>query len=338
MAKATPDRTDPVAASFDALTRRPSVPTGVDAAAPRAVREAPGLALPKGGGALRTLGEKLGAVSMQGTCSFSVPLPLPAGRDDQHPALALTYSSSAGHSAFGLGWDVPTGSVRRKTDRGLPRYDDTDRFMLGGDDLVVVESSTIAAPFGGTGAPTLRTVYRPRVEGAHARIERHITPATDETFWAVFNANNVLTLYGRSPESRISDPTNERRVFEWLITDVFDDLGNHVHYSYAADDSAGIEFSLLSENHRRVQPAANRYLKEVAYSVRQPVADRCAAAVLRHDDPVWRDAFCFLVVLTTATTRAVNGPPTRSGPHDPIVSPPVAQVSRCGRSGAVNGC
>ena len=66
--------------------------------------QAPALALPKGGGAIRGLGEKFAANSVTGTGSMTVPVATSPGRSGFGPQLSLSYDSGAGNGPFGLGW------------------------------------------------------------------------------------------------------------------------------------------------------------------------------------------------------------------------------------------
>lgn len=85
------------------------------------------IALPKGGGAQKGLGEKLSSDLHTGTGNFTVPLALPSGRNGFQPQLNLVYSTGNGHSYFGLGWTLSIPGVMRKTARGIPRYSDYDK-------------------------------------------------------------------------------------------------------------------------------------------------------------------------------------------------------------------
>jgi hypothetical protein len=80
--------------------------------------------LPKGGGAIRGIGEKLSMNPATGTSSLSVPIATSAGRAGFELGLSLSYSSGGGNGPFGLGWSLSTPAITRKTDKGLPRYDD----------------------------------------------------------------------------------------------------------------------------------------------------------------------------------------------------------------------
>jgi hypothetical protein len=101
---------------------------------------APQLNLPKGGGAIRGIGEKFSANAVTGTGSLTVPIYASPGRSGFRPQLSLSYDSGSGNSPFGWGWTLGLPAVTRKTDKGLLRYadaDESDTFILSGaEDLV----------------------------------------------------------------------------------------------------------------------------------------------------------------------------------------------------------
>ena len=82
----------------------------------------PVLSLPKGGGAIRGIGEKFAANPVTGTGSMTIPLSVSPGRSGFGPELALSYDSGAGNGPFGFGWSLSLPSITRKTDKGLPQY------------------------------------------------------------------------------------------------------------------------------------------------------------------------------------------------------------------------
>ena len=101
---------------------------------------APAITLPKGGGAIHGIGEKFAANPVTGTGSMSIPIVTSPGRSGFGPQLSISYDSGAGNGAFGLGWNLSLPSITRKTDKGLPKYQDADEsdiFILSGaEDLV----------------------------------------------------------------------------------------------------------------------------------------------------------------------------------------------------------
>lgn len=95
----------------------------------------PQISLPKGGGAIRGIGEKFAANPVTGTSSLTVPIFISPGRSRFGPQLSLSYDSGAGNGPFGFGWSLALPSLTRRTDKGLPQYADveeSDTFILSG--------------------------------------------------------------------------------------------------------------------------------------------------------------------------------------------------------------
>lgn len=84
---------------------------------------APSISLPRGGGAIRGMGE-FAANPVTGTGSMSVPIATSPGRSGFGPQLSLSYDSGAGNGPFGFGWSLSLPSITRKTDKGITRYHD----------------------------------------------------------------------------------------------------------------------------------------------------------------------------------------------------------------------
>ena len=232
---------------------------------------APSIALPNGGGAVRGIGEKFTANPVTGTAGLSVPIATSPGRSGFGPQLSLSYDSGAGNGPFGLGWSLSLPLITRKTEKGLPRYQDaeeSDVFILSGaEDLVPVPR-----PADATDPPGYRVQrYRPRVEGLFARIERWTAEDTGETHWRSIGRDNVTTLYGADNGSRIFDPADPSpdhptRVFSWLICQRYDDKGNAIEYEYVPEDDRKVDLSQVNERNRTARTrAANRYLKRIRY-------------------------------------------------------------------------
>src|SRR6266704_1471512 len=115
-------------------------PQGKEASRDDRTPQAPSISLPKGGGAIRGIGEKFAANPVTGTGSMTVPIAVSPGRSGFGPQLALSYDSGSGNGPFGLGWNLSLPTITRKTDKGLPQYQDgaeSDVFILSGaEDLV----------------------------------------------------------------------------------------------------------------------------------------------------------------------------------------------------------
>ena len=269
---------------------------------------APTVTLPKGGGAIRGMGEKFSANPATGTGSMSIPIASSPGRSGFGPQLSIGYDSGAGNGPFGFGWSLSIPSITRKTEKGLPQYGDaeeSDVFVLSdAEDLVPVyrqdsDGSWVASHSGykrDLDRPWVRDQqghfvihedeldgyrvrrYCPRIEGLFARIERWTKiNKPDDVHWRSISKDNILTVYGDDPDSRITDPLNAAHIFSWLISQTRDDKGNAVLYRYKAEN--GLFADLRKTNERNRGPlndprrGANRYLKHVYYGNRMPLLD-----------------------------------------------------------------
>jgi hypothetical protein len=268
----------------------------------------PAISLPKGGGALRGIGEKFAANPATGSGAVSIPIPTGTARGFA-PQLSLAYDSGAGNGPFGFGWTLALPAIARKTDKGLPRYIDdgegADVFILSGaEDLVpaLLRDGTgwkvePVDPRVVNGQTYAITRYRPRTEGAFARIERWTNVAArGDTCWRSITRDNVATWYGRTAASRIAAPDPSGRIFSWLISESYDDRGNAIVYDYGAENDAGVATTAASEQDR--DHATSRYLRRIRYGNRTSrlVAPDLAAAewlfelVFDYDEGYYADA------------------------------------------------
>lgn len=100
----------------------------------------PTISMPKGGGAIRSMGEKFQANALTGTASTSIPVSVTPGRGGLGPSLQLSYDSGNGNSPFGFGWAMSVAAITRKTSTGMPQYldgDESDIFLLSGAEELV---------------------------------------------------------------------------------------------------------------------------------------------------------------------------------------------------------
>ncbi len=242
---------------------------------------APSISLPKGGGAIRGMGEKFAANPVTGTGSMSVPIATSPGRSGFGPQLSLSYDSGAGNGPFGFGWSLSLPSITRKTDKGLPQYRDaeeSDVFILSGTEDLAPVLNANGTRWSETciidGMEYRIHRYRPRIEGLFARIERWTRLSDGDVHWRSISRDNILTLYGKDAHSRIADPKDPRRIFSWLICETRDDKGNAVVYEYKPEDSVGVDATQAHERNRTQQSrSTNRYLKRIRYGNRTPLLD-----------------------------------------------------------------
>jgi len=87
-----------------------------------------------------------------GSAQTSVPIFTPSARLGLTPQVALSYSSQAGNSWLGIGWDLPFDEIVRSTKRGVPHYNDAqDTFIISlsgtSSELVEIASGEYRAKY-----------------------------------------------------------------------------------------------------------------------------------------------------------------------------------------------
>jgi len=284
------------------------------------VSDSPAISLPKGGGAIRGIGEKFSVNPVTGTGSLAVPIFTSPGRSDFAPKLSLSYDSGSGNGPFAFGWHLSIPSIVRKTDKGLPRYDDageSDVFILSNaEDLMPVLAQNgnqwrpISVPDVTLNGQTYAIKrYRPRIEGLFARIERWQRRSDGDLHWRAVTKDNVTSIYGQDPNCRIADRRDRSRVFRWLLETTFDAKGNVIFYEYKAEDATGTDPAAANERNRQNggAPFTNLYIKRIRYGTQTPYQ--------REEDLSKRADWLFEVVFDY-------------GEHDPVNPTPAEDPTR----------
>ena len=286
--------------------------------------EVPSISLPKGGGALKGIDEKFSVNAVNGTSSFSIPLPVSQARGIT-PALSLSYNSGSGNGIFGLGWNLSLASIKRKTDKQIPQYFDaidSDVFLFSeaedlvpefkkaadgsfikdtNDDYVVNEKDSADNLF------AIR-FYKPRIEGLFVRIERWTKKDGSEIKWRVITKENVTTLFGWSQNSRLTDPNNPEKIFEWLPEFVFDDKGNCSKYIYKPEDETGFDATLVHNKNRLKNNKityTNLYLEKVLYCNQTPYK-KFGDAFPANNDFIFKTVFDYGTTLNTENPETIH--------------------------------
>ena len=226
------------------------------------------ISLPKGGGAIKGIGETFQPNLFSGTGNFTVPIAASPGRAGFGPQLTLQYSTGNGNSPFGLGWNLSIPRVTRKTEKGLPRYTDEDVFVLSGAEDLVVSDNQLPEELHPTGYSVIR--YRPRTEGLFARIEKWTQTATGpdigDVHWRITTKDNTTNIYGKSKTARITDPDHADpdhadHVYEWLLEETYDNKGNHLLYEYVQEDP-NLQIQTIFDQNKQYTQA---YIRRILY-------------------------------------------------------------------------
>ena len=169
------------------------------------------LPLPKGGGAIRSIGETFSPDIHTGTGSYRIPLRFLPGPGGFQPDMGLVYSSGGGNGPFGMGWLLPVLQVARKTEGGLPTYTDTaDTFVLDRQELIALDDGS----------------YRHRKEEVFRRVRRI------DDGWEIRDRSGRTFVLGTTPAARIEHQRGGVTVtYAWLIERATDRNGNEIRYT-----------------------------------------------------------------------------------------------------------
>lgn len=227
----------------------------------------PQLSLPKGGGSIKGIGEIFQSNPFSGTGSFSIPLPVSPSRGFE-PSLSLDYGSGNGNGIIGAGFTVSIPNISRRTRLGIPKYDDSDVFVLSGaDDLVAKyeqqpDNTRELHSYPDTTNDYMITRYRPRKEGLFAKIEKWVRQSDHDIHWRITTKDNIVNIYGRDTAARIADPADASRVFQWLLEESFNAKGNRIVYEYKREDGNNIPANIQEKGRNataKVYPTKIKY-------------------------------------------------------------------------------
>ena len=167
------------------------------------------------------------------------------------PSLALQYSGGFGKGPVGNGWRLQAFHIYRTTDKGLPDFDENDRFAVEGpglnDELVLVDAE--------------RRYFRLKNEGAFALFVRE--RGTDS--WTIHLRNGQVARLGASAASRQGNGFGTYRWWAERVTDAFE---HELFYEYERQDGQ-VYLRALSYNGHGGEEYENRV--ELVYEPRPDV-------------------------------------------------------------------
>lgn len=210
---------------------------------------------------------------VDGGASVAHPLPVPPGRADVQPDLALTYDSNGGNGWVGTGWDLSVGAVTVDTEFGAPRYlaaEESETYLLDGDRLFPNAIRTDLE----TRNPGPRSDWVRQIEDDHDLIIRHgDTPGT--YCWEVEDTQGNHQWYGGVPDgsggcTRVESailtapatgvPGGVAGDYHWALTYVEDISGNTMRFAY--DELTTVPIGLAAT----ADIGVSLYLSEITYT------------------------------------------------------------------------
>ncbi|MBV7335949.1 hypothetical protein KFU94_48475 [Chloroflexi bacterium TSY] len=171
------------------------------------------ISLPSGPGSLEGLGESFEPNLSTGTSSYPVKFTAAPGRVGFQPQLSLNYNGGNKNGEWGVGWNLSEPCIQRRTDDGIPSYNDLqDTFIhCSGEKLVRLTNGD----------------YRFENESSFMRFRR-----LENSGWEAHSPNGIRYLFGETENARV---TNSMGIFRWELERVIDTHGNEMRYIYLHD-------------------------------------------------------------------------------------------------------
>jgi len=171
------------------------------------------ISLPSGPGSIEGLGEVFEPDLSTGTASYPFPFTVAPARAGFAPDLALIYNGGNANGPWGMGWELNVPHIQRRTDAGLPVYDDAvDGFVhSSGEKLVGLANGD----------------YRFENEGGFQRFRR-----LADGGWEAHMLDGNRLIFGASVAAREG---NEHGIFRWRLERQINTHGNEIRYLYEQD-------------------------------------------------------------------------------------------------------
>lgn len=167
-----------------------------------------------------------------GALTTQIAIKVPPGRKGMTPQLALQYSSAAGPSSYGHGWDLHVGRIDRSTKWGVPRCTGPHT-----NDFVLILPGGGAVELAAEGPD--QTVFRPLVEESWIEAQFH----TQANRWTVRDRNGIRYTFGDHSSARVSSHADGPALAlqpdgtcaitsSWMLTRMEDTNGNLVDFEW----------------------------------------------------------------------------------------------------------
>ncbi len=208
--------------------------------------------------------------SPTGEAGISYPIEVPPGRNGLQPNLAVTYSSDAGSSWIGYGWNINIPSIDVETQWGVPRYlsdKESEAYRIAGSQLVTMDADNNpylpqrTDPANWISRTENREFYN-RIEspsGFTEYIRKGDNP--DNYWWKVTDRHGTKYYYGGDTQldNNYVIKTSDGNIVKWLLKKIEDTYGNTIDYEYDGIYVKNISYAHHIVNNNNGNSTTNEY-------------------------------------------------------------------------------
>ena len=212
------------------------------------------VSLPKGVGAIHGIGETFKPDFFSGTGSYKIPFTITRVRVLESE-FSIDYNSSSGNGPFGMGFSVGLEKTSLKMVSSIPKYEGKETYLLNGSELVRhIKKASEESGF------TMQA-YPLKVQKDFSRIYHYIKNDPSESYWELTIQENVTTIFGKTADTRISNPKSTSQICERLVQETIDSRGNKIIYAYKSQNNDSISSSMGNKGHS----FNNNYIRRIRY-------------------------------------------------------------------------
>jgi RHS repeat-associated protein len=188
-----------------------------------------------------TVGTMAGTAGTDGgAATYTIPIPVPPGRNGMQPEIALSYNSRSGNGIAGVGWSISGLSSIHLCPQTLAQDGQNRRVQLDGQDRLCLDGQRLMQ-VSGSSYGNANAVYDTEIR-SYAQVTQQASAINNQGSWfTVRQKSGRLLTYGSKPTGSACPsgdaaaqvvPGGVTPPLSWLLTRVQDPQGNWMDYCY----------------------------------------------------------------------------------------------------------
>jgi len=166
-------------------------------------------------------------ITPTGSANYSIPIKLPPGTNGLSPSLSVNYSSQAGNSLLGMGWNIGGISAITRSQENIYNDNGVNPVRMSRKIFALDGNRLISS--GGTTYHSEQETYN--------RITSQGSTGNGPSWFRVESKNGMTFEYGNTADSKFHPQNNNPEVVSWYLSKVYDNYGNYYTYHYRIEDS-----------------------------------------------------------------------------------------------------
>ena len=175
-------------------------------------------------------------VSPTGAATYNIPVEVPKGINGIEPNINICYSSQAGYSTLGTGWNINGISAITRGGKNLYFDQNTENVKFDNSDPLYLDGQRLIQLNGGTNNHLCEgAIYATEVED-YSRV-KILKNSEEKIYFEITTQDGKVLEFGKTEDSRIETTYKENGstqiyTLSWKLNKATDTYGNSIVYSY----------------------------------------------------------------------------------------------------------